>query len=705
MSTKGSRPILDPHTSDGSRRTRSFLGLFALTLACLLALLGYFLWASHRQAEEAAEITTRNLVQVIESRLHGDLERAAGLLDFMAREMRPAQLQRQAVAENRVVLSERMASLLMKFPAVSVTNFFDAQGDLLYSSSPATGQFNIADRPFFKPLRDDPKAGLIFSDVQMSRSTGHRALVLIQAIRDGAGQFMGSVAAVINLDPYLGLFSGIDVGSGGVTLIRRSDNFNLVLRYPAGAETDVNNSLPIDNPIRQRIAGGDASGTLAYTASFAGVERIASFRKLEGYPFYVQVALAKTDYLSAWRIQAAIAGTLTIFVIAIFWLAMVRTARADARVGALSQRLIYREALFSGMFEQSNFLAGVLDKTGHVLEANESALAVIGGRRDQALGYYFPDTPWFFRAEDKTAVAQLLRSAAAGQRGSIEIQHPMAGGGTMNVLFHAIPVQAGSELLIAAIGVDISDRKKAEAELLRSNRELEQFSYSISHDMRQPLRMISSYLQLLEKSLADRLDEESREYFHFAIDGAKRLDAMLLGLLEYSRIGRKGEPPVWLDSRTIVDEALLFLQPAIAESEAKITLSGDWPRIPASPDEMLRLVQNLIDNAIKFRVAGRRPEITLSSEIVAGHWRLAITDNGIGILPDQIGRLFQVFQRLQLRSAYEGTGIGLALCRKIAEHHHGRIWASSEGEGNGSTFFFEMPLDLASPMNTASGSL
>ena len=243
----------------------------------------------------------------------------------------------------------------------------------------------------------------------------------------------------------------------------------------------------------------------------------------------------------------------------------------------------------------------------------------------------------------------------------------------------------------------IAERTQAEAEILRSNAELEQFSYSISHDMRQPLRMITSYLQLLERDLAGTLDAERLEYLNFAADGAKRLDQMLVALLDYSRVGRKGEPPEWVESRAILDEALLYLQPAIAEAGARLNIQGEWPRIFASPDEMLRLAQNLIGNALKFRIAGRTPEIEVTSEIQDREWRLCVADNGAGIVPEQIGRLFQVFQRLHSRAVYEGTGIGLALCRKIAEHHGGRIRAESEGEGHGSRFCVELPLPQEAP--------
>ncbi len=239
---------------------------------------------------------------------------------------------------------------------------------------------------------------------------------------------------------------------------------------------------------------------------------------------------------------------------------------------------------------------------------------------------------------------------------------------------------------------DITERKQAEVELRRSNAELEQFSYAISHDLRQPLRMIASYLQLLGTSLAGRLNDEQSAYFGFAIDGAKRMDRMLVALLEYSRVGRLGEPPAWIESRVVLDEALLFLQPAIAEAAAKIDVCGQWPRVFVRPDEMLRLLQNLIANAVKFRFPGRRPEIAVISRPAGAEWNLVVADNGVGIAPAQLGRLFQVFQRLHSRATFEGSGVGLALCRKIAEHHGGRIWAESNGDGSGSRFCVTLPM-------------
>ena len=247
--------------------------------------------------------------------------------------------------------------------------------------------------------------------------------------------------------------------------------------------------------------------------------------------------------------------------------------------------------------------------------------------------------------------------------------------------------------------LDITERRRAEAErealteeLQRSNAELEQFAYAISHDMRQPLRMVNSYLQLLERSLGASLGDDERRYLEHATDGARRMDAMIVGLLEYSRVGRKTEPPAPLDTREALDTALAFLKPAVEERDAEIRVEGTWPRLVVSRGELVRLFQNLIGNAVKYVPEGTRPVVTVSASVSAGDWEVRIADNGVGVDTEQRDRLFKVFSRLHTREEYEGNGIGLALCRRIVEHHGGSIGVESEGPGCGSTFWFRIPV-------------
>jgi PAS domain S-box-containing protein len=247
---------------------------------------------------------------------------------------------------------------------------------------------------------------------------------------------------------------------------------------------------------------------------------------------------------------------------------------------------------------------------------------------------------------------------------------------------------------IFGISRDITQLKKVEENLLRSNADLEQFAYSVSHDMRQPLRSVSSHLQLLARSLKNKLDEDEQENLGFALEGAKRMDAMILSLLDYSRVGRKTETKSWINSRIVLNEALDFLAPAIAEAKVDIKISGEWDEVFVSHDELSRLLMNLIGNAIKYREKNQSPVIDINSILTENSWKVSVRDYGIGINPQHIERLFQFFSRLQSRARFEGTGMGLALCKRIVEHHGGKIWCESLGDGQGCCFVFELPISL-----------
>ena len=238
---------------------------------------------------------------------------------------------------------------------------------------------------------------------------------------------------------------------------------------------------------------------------------------------------------------------------------------------------------------------------------------------------------------------------------------------------------------------DTTGRRRMETELRESNAELEQFAYAVSHDLRQPLRMVTGFTQLLERSLGDTADDRQREFLSFVRDGAKRMDQMLLALLEYSRVGRLGEPSQTLNVGEVVAEALHYLSPALAEAQARVEQPAAWPLITVSRNEAVRLFQNLLGNALKYRRPDVPPVITLAVVPRPDGYEFLVSDNGIGVDPALIGRLFKMFQRLHTQDAYEGTGIGLALCRRIVERHGGRIWIESAGEGTGTTVHVFLP--------------
>ncbi|MGE4280170.1 MAG: PAS domain-containing protein, partial [Magnetospirillum sp.] len=255
----------------------------------------------------------------------------------------------------------------------------------------------------------------------------------------------------------------------------------------------------------------------------------------------------------------------------------------------------------------------------------------------------------------------------------------------------------GGTQVIGLFGIsrDVTERINLETALERSNTELEQFAYVVSHDLRQPLRMISSYTTLLTRQLGDTLDGQAREFLGYILDGSKRMNDMMASLLEYSRVGRKGEPMEMVQTRKLAEEAVHFLHPIISETNAQISFEGEWPQIFASPNETTRLFQNLVGNGLKYQKPGNQPQIILKAWSKGKQSLFSVSDNGIGIAADQADRLFKVFQRLHSATDYEGSGIGLAVCRKIVERHGGAIWLDSEFSGPGARFVLSLPQDGA----------
>jgi light-regulated signal transduction histidine kinase (bacteriophytochrome) len=230
-------------------------------------------------------------------------------------------------------------------------------------------------------------------------------------------------------------------------------------------------------------------------------------------------------------------------------------------------------------------------------------------------------------------------------------------------------------------------RQKTE-ELARSNAELEQFAYVASHDLQEPLRMVSSYAQLLEQRYNDLLDDRAKKYIFYAVDGAARMQRLITDLLSYSRVESRAQPLARTDSHAVLGEAIRNLSEAIAESHA-LVINDDLPTVWADHSQLVQLFQNLIGNAIKFH-GPESPRVHVSAARNGNKWVFCVRNSGIGIDAQYFERIFVIFQRLHGRGEYPGTGIGLALCKRIVERHGGRIWVESE-PGKGSAFFFSLP--------------
>ena len=232
------------------------------------------------------------------------------------------------------------------------------------------------------------------------------------------------------------------------------------------------------------------------------------------------------------------------------------------------------------------------------------------------------------------------------------------------------------------------ENRRTQEELARSNRDLEQFAYVASHDLQEPLRMVATYTQLLAERYQGKLDENADKYIRYAVDGALRMQTLVKDLLAFSRVGRLGQPAQETDCNLVVRSVMANLQAVIQETGARIRCHA-LPTLFADQTELLQLFQNLIGNAIKFRGA-ESPEVRISAKKKNKEWLFCVEDNGIGIAPEHVEDVFVIFKRLHTREEYAGSGIGLAICKKIVEHNHGAIWVESK-PGQGSTFRFTWP--------------
>jgi PAS domain S-box-containing protein len=251
--------------------------------------------------------------------------------------------------------------------------------------------------------------------------------------------------------------------------------------------------------------------------------------------------------------------------------------------------------------------------------------------------------------------------------------------------------------MILGMDIDITERKKSEEtlklkleELRRSNEELEQFAYVSSHDLQEPLRMISSYLQLLQRRYQGKLDEKADKYIFYAVDGAARMQNLINDLLEFSRVTTKAREPEPTDSELVLVQVLSNLDLFIKQNKAAVS-HDPLPEVMADNTQLAQIFQNLIFNGIKFH-SGGTPKILISADRKENEWLFSVQDNGIGIDPQYSEKIFEVFKRLHKKEEYPGTGIGLAVCKKIVERHGGHIWVESE-LGKGSTFYFTLPIN------------
>ena len=356
------------------------------------------------------------------------------------------------------------------------------------------------------------------------------------------------------------------------------------------------------------------------------------------------------------------------------------------------------EARYRGLLEAAPDAMVVVNVAGEIVLLNVRAEKEFGYSRDELIGQKVKNIiPEGFAERIIADGTRSAPEAVAQQIGTgIELIGRRRDGSEFPIELMLSPLQSAEGILVTAAIRDISVRKKSDehlartvAELKRSNDELQQFAYVSSHDLQEPLRMVSSYTQLLAKRYKGRLDSDADEFIGFAVDGCNRMQGLIQDLLAYSRAGTNGKALCDVSGEDALQKALANLRITIEQSAAVVT-HDSLPSVTADATQLTQVFQNLVGNAIKYHGV-EAPRVHVSAMKQAGNeWIFSVRDNGLGIDPQYFERIFILFQRLHGRDEFEGTGIGLAICKKMLERLGGRIWVESQPE-KGSTFYFALP--------------
>lgn len=397
---------------------------------------------------------------------------------------------------------------------------------------------------------------------------------------------------------------------------------------------------------------------------------------------------------------------------------------ADQKMRAAHKELTEQHEVLQTILECAGEGIAVSDLEERFIVFNSAAKRLTGqageyqGRREwvEHFGVFKPDgkTPFppnelglarSLKGESTDAQEMLVRNENIpdGRFLSVSARPLKSSGGDLRggvVVFHDITKRKEDEARLRAFNAELErcvDERTEE--LARTVSQLQQFAYVASHDLQEPLRMVTSYLELIDRRYRDQLDDRGREFIAYAVDGATRMKQLIVDLLDYSRAGSRGLKFEHVDGNAVMHEVVNLLKTQIEEANAEVS-HDELPTIVASTGQFRQLLQNLIGNAIKFH-GEEKPRVHIACSKSDMGWEFVVKDNGIGISTEHRERIFEMFQRLHSRDAYPGTGIGLAICKKIVERHHGRIWVTSE-PGAGAAFHFVIPaLEVSNDVRTA----
>jgi len=678
------RSLLRPTTS----KAMAILGSIAIVV--MVTMTAWEIWRQRVTTTAAAEANLAALAQSLAQQTERAFESVDMVVEATALSVENAGGIAKAGSEDmHKVLRARISGI----PQIVALAILGPDGRILNSAKlyppPADDR---STREYFIWHRNNPSGELHISSPWPSLVDGSPVIPVTRRISGPDGSFQGIIMAAVNPEYFQTSFSRVLPVEGGASALFRSDG-TLLARTPPVDKMKLGQNfghLTIFQP--EAPSHGLGWGP----SPMDGAIRILGYRKIERYPLVVNVSLRQDVLLAPWRenaIRLGVAAGIATLGLGIIVVTMARQSRRE-EAGAVALRESEKRLRFAQFaLDHAADLVFWVDAGGRILYANDAAGNRLGYEPDalvgQPIGTVAPqisDILW----------PRLLRRLKQRRRVRFETVNRTSGGTAYPAEVSANYVEFAGGDYVCAFARDISQRKAAEQaladktdKLQASNEELEQFAYVASHDLREPLRMVNSFVTMLDRRYGEQLPAEAREFIAFAQDGAVRMDRLILDLLEYSRVGRLERAMAPLPLGRVVEQALLALAVAAQEEKAEISVAPGLPTVVGSDAELSRLVQNLVGNALKYHHPDRPPKVRVGWRHEGAEVACWVADNGIGIAPQDHERVFRIFQRLHSRESYEGTGIGLAICKKIVDRHGGRIWIESEPD-QGATFFFTL---------------
>jgi PAS domain S-box-containing protein len=668
---------------------RSAALVLALVVAGFVALLGSDLVASRQREIETTQRNSHTLSHLLERDIAAAVEKVDITLTEAVHDFAPVvdiAASQDVGAANRDL--QRRMELIPETQKQSL-RVVNSAGQVVFNAGPdgEVPNVNVSDRAFFQRQQADPAAGLVISEPLLSRFTNKWLVTLSRRMSHADGSFAGLVQAALRTEYFQVLLENLDVGANGIIALHDTEG-RLLCRHPA--VPDMLGKAVDMGQVKAAMVAGRNSGSFDVKSPIDGISRHYVFHKLENLPFVVLIGRSPDDFLYNWRRKA---------ILYVFSLLALASALVPLFV-ILSRQAEKQRRLVAQVFEHSLEGIVILDGDSRILTANCAFTDITGYALPEVVGQ-----PMEILGREDCADYRVLRAALQHRgswRGEIWSRRKSGEDFPEWLSISALRDRGGRVTNYIGVFTDISELKTAEEKLRqtierldRTNTELERFTYIAAHDLREPLRTVTSFSQLLQQQYVGRFDADADEYIGRVVDAAKRMYALIGDLLEYSRVAAKGNPFIEVDINDACAVALQSLRDAVSESGAELDIAP-LPILKADGTQLMQVFQNLIGNAIKFHRSGVPPRICVRAEHRDDSWEFSVADNGIGIEASKHD-VFEIFRRLHRSPSYRGTGVGLAICKRIVERHGGRIWHEANPDG-GTVFRFTVAtVDLQQP--------